>query len=1260
MDYQFENLSPERFQQFCQALLVKEFPNVQCLPVGQPDGGRDALVYLSFRKSTEEFIVFQVKFVRKPQAETNPHRWLIEIIEEEAPKLEKMIPKGALRYYLLTNVPGTAHPDVGSIDRVNKLLNDSLEIPSQCWWRDDLNRRLDNAWSLKWVYPELMTGLDMLHYVLESGLSEDKERRTSAIKSFVRTQYENDQEVRFKQIELQNKLLDLFIDVPARYISSREDRKHLPIIQFIAHSSGEKSDTHLNEYSVSAEDSPTMGAATLFLHPLAQEHIPQSVLEGAPGQGKSTITQFICQVHRMYILGEMSALASLPNHLRPTSIRIPFKVDLRDLATWLNKEDPFSSEDSKLPPENWHKSLEAFLAFQVKTLSGGFEFSVADLHAVAKISAFLLVLDGLDEVADISRRREIVAEVKAGVNRHRESCASLQVIVTSRPAAFANSPGFPENSYPRYELVSITRSLIDEYAKRWCKAKRLNSRDTADVKRILKEKLDQPHLRDLARNPMQLAILLSLIHARGSSLPDKRTALYDKYVELFFSRESDKSSTVREYRDLLIDIHRYLAWILHSESEQGHDRGSISSERLNRLLSEYLKLEGYDPSLGAKLFAGMVERVVALVSRVQGTYEFEVQPLREYFAARYLYETAPYSPTGAECKGTKPDRFDAIARNFYWLNVTRFYAGCFSKGELPGLVYLLEELAQAEDYHYTSYPRTLAAVLLSDWVFTQNQRSMREVVKLILDGLGLRSVLTIRNRHLTVSNALVLPKDCGKDELLEQCFSILRNKPPLDYAREVIELIELNAKSEEIKELWYKDVSNVVGQERTQWLEYGLYLGSLSELTVPDLTRLFSDDYNNPKRLRLVFRARQSNFCENSEEYTNIIIDSILDRDIILPSQHRTKSILRLFCQAFDSFMFTSSHAFRFPFPEQYSLNHLHRQFFSYADTREDSEDLLSTNRIFDKCIETIKLVKEEQQLPIKDWLNKLDPWDNVLEKLRTIWGERWAIFHIANVANGVNIAKEIYQDFPDLLDHSKSLCKRTCYARSKARSIDWWKKQFNTVATELDRMFVSLVFLVWASPNTILSLSEVVDPVFCQLPMEKWQHVINSMKEIVPSVRKHTHDGLFSLDIIGLPGNLSERTLSVIGMRAKREHAENLYLKYLSDYQGSDPTILEFCQETALNLAKTNPNYWQRTLEIISRSYAKGIVFDANITRISDLDTDSYSIPEEIAKEITGKPQNYPRQLVALAETKCREIVASKIVPVGEIAQRDEWFTLQ
>ncbi len=181
----------------------------------------------------------------------------------------------------------------------------------------------------------------------------------------------------------------------------------------------------------------------------------------------------------------------------------------------------------------------------------------------------------------------------------------------------------------------MTRELIDQYAEKWLKARRVQDKASTEIKRILKEKLEQPHIRDLARNPMQLAILLSLIQKRGRSLPDKRTALYDAYIELFFDRESEKSDIIRDYRELLIDIHRYLGWLLHNESEVesagsgGRKHGAITSDRLVTVLREYLLSDGRNPDLAQALFTGLAERVMALVSRLQGTYEFEVQPLRE-------------------------------------------------------------------------------------------------------------------------------------------------------------------------------------------------------------------------------------------------------------------------------------------------------------------------------------------------------------------------------------------------------------------------------------------------------------------------------------------------------------------------------------------------------------------------------------------------------------------------------------------------------
>ena len=1269
MDYPFENLGPEKFQQFCQALIVKDFPGVQCFPIAQRDGGRDITSFF-LQDQKDEFVVFQVKFVRKPLAEKDTHKWLTDIAKDEAPKVKALIPRGAKAFYLLTNVPGTSHLDAGSIDKVDNILNTTIGITSQCWWRDDLSRRLDSAWDLKWAYPELMTGPDLIRAIIESGLTEQKEQRTAAIKAFIRDQYDIDQEVRFKQVELQNRLLDLFIDVPVvfRHQQSQKQKQyfHHHLLQSIAQQTPDIDDREQDTYRISAEartmneqlvfrEDRAVGAATLLLHSLAQKNIPRMVIEGAPGQGKSTIVQYVCQVHRMRLLKRENDLQVVPEHHKSTPVRIPFKVDLRDLATWLSKKDPFSAEETDEPPTQWRKSLEAFLAAQVRHHSGGATFTYEDLIAVVKLSSILLVFDGLDEVADISKRQDVVDEIVKGVNRLEENAASLQVIVTSRPAAFANSPGLPDDTFPYFHLDSVTRLLINEYADKWLRARKIHGRQSSEFKKILKDKLDQPHLRDLARNPMQLAILLSLIHTRGTSLPDKRTALYDSYIELFFSREAEKSQIVREHRDLLIDIHRYLAWVLHSEAEQGHDRGSISIDRLKELLANYLAGEGHDPLLSEKLFTGMVERVVALVSRVEGTFEFEVQPLREYFAARYLYETAPYSPPGAEQRGTKPDRFDAIARDFYWLNVTRFYAGCFSKGELASLVDRLQELTKESGYRFISHPRVLAATLLSDWVFTQHPKSVREVVTLILDGLGLRYVLSANSNRAGSSSPMVLPKKCGRDELVERCFLILQNNPPRDYAFEIVDLIKANSATDEIKDLWLNKVLETES-ERIRWLEYGLNLGLLSQITLPELENILSDNPHDFKRLNLVFRARRLDYCEGSQSNCEATLEAILNRQITAQRHRRANSILELFSHAIDAYRYSIVFNYRQPLPLSELWERNPRAQFASLDIDRIKE--IPPYEILSKCIEVSDVARIESNRTASEWATELTPWDNITEKSRSIWGDKWAHFYLANISAGIKSSKETCVEFPDLLDHSKSLCRRARYARLRAGSVNWWAKQIDAANNESDLMFIALILLTWASAGTLISLSEAIESVLDRLTIENWYRTIRSVEYSISMAHEELTEGLLSFDLNLLPNRLSERTATAFGIRAKKEDREHFYLKYLKHYQGTDRIILEFCQYEALDLSNFNTAAWNPNLNLIAKSYAEGVISDPYVFRRFAPRRNIKVLPIRTAEKIAENPDAYPSFLVAYAEATCREDVAAKIIPVGSIAEKDGWFS--
>jgi hypothetical protein len=1268
MDYPFENLEPEKFQQFCQAILAKEFPDVQCFPIGQPDGGRDSTCVF-MRGQKDEFIVFQVKFARRPLAESDPHKWLTGILKEEAPKVENLIPRGASAFYLLTNIPGTAHLDSGSIDKVNTILNATIGVPSQCWWRDDISRRLDNAWDLKWIYPELMTGPDLIRSIIESGLTEQKEQRTSAIKAFIRDQYDIDQEVRFKQVELQNKLLDLFIDVPVLFSHqhSRKRHKYLhyhileTLSQDVSNSDYEDSDfmPHFGEYShlhdtFAYREGKPIGTATLLLHTVGQSHVPRMVIEGAPGQGKSTIAQYVCQVHRMRLLKKDNDLNALPEIHRLSPVRVPFKVDLRDLATWLSKKDPFTAEETDEVPAHWRKSLEAFLAAQVRHHSGGAAFSYEDLIAVVKLSSVLLVFDGLDEIADISRRQDVVDEIVKGVNRLEENAASLQVIVTSRPAAFANSPGLPDDVFPYYHLGSVTRPLINKYADNWLRARRIQGRQSSEFKKILKSKLDQPHLRDLARNPMQLAILLSLIHTRGSSLPDKRTALYDSYVELFFSREAEKSPIVREHRDLLIDIHRYLAWVLHSEAEQGHDRGSISTDRLKALLSTYLEQEGHDISISENLFTGMVERVVALVSRVEGTFEFEVQLLREYFAARYLYETAPYSPPGAEQRGTKPDRFDAIARDFYWLNVTRFYAGCFSKGELPSLVDRLQELANEEGYRLISHPRILAATLLSDWVFSQHPRSVKEVIKLILDGLGLRYILSVDSNRHSSGSPMVLPSNCGKDELLGRCFSILQTMPPMDYALEIIELIKANSNAEEIQCLWFSRIPETQS-ERTRWIDYGLRLGLLSQIALADLTNVLSDSPYDAKRLNLVFRARRFDYLESNEISCKTIIDAILNTQVKAQRQRNAQSIIELFGHALDPHRYSVAFSYRQPIP----LMDIWQKNPRVRIAGIQNERMLQAvpYDVLRLCIEITNVAEVESQRTAAEWATELGPWENIVEKSRSLCGDKWALLCLANVAAGIKSQKETCVDFHDLLDYSKSLCRRVRYARLRAGNASWWSKQIDSANSPEDIMLITLVLLTWGSSSTLIALARSIENFIDRLTLDNWYLLMESVQRTMSLVHEDLREGLSHFDLSSLPGELSDRTATAFGMRARREEREAFYLKYFQNYCGTDVIILEFCQNEALDHSNFRKPSWNPNLDLIARSYAAGAISDPYVFHRHPLHRNIRPFPIAAAEKIASNPDKYPNYLVTYAEATCKEMVASKIISVGTIAEKDGWF---
>jgi len=1239
MDHALENLGPDRFQQLVQALLAAEYPDVTCYPIAQPDGGRDALRTSSSDGSTSpKFAVFQIKYSRNPSSVADVAKWVLGKGAAESGKIRRLVPRGAVQYIFITNLQGSSHLDSGSIDTLQRQLQEKFDIPVRCWWRDDINRRLDGHWDIKLRYSEILSGHDFFRILIESTVGQEKERRANAISAFLATQYEEDVEVKFKQVELHTKLLDLFIDLPFRAAVKRQD------FQFYADDEQWQSDFNFNValsvedtsnsifISNSKEDESLCGTATLLLCNYGYRHLTQVVVEGAPGQGKSTLAQYLCQVHRIKLLNKSADLQRLNEVDKRSALRLPFKVDLRDLATWLSGADPFVASEQRVTEP---LSLETFLAHLVHHYSGGLVFTANDLLQVSKEVPLLIVLDGLDEVVDIKQRAEVVAAVTKAVPRLKENCPAIAIMITSRPAAFANSPGFDPDLFPHIDLLSVKRSQIKMYAERWMDVRGLSVKERTEFQQILTEKLDAPHLRDLARNPMQLTILLSLILTQGSALPDKRTSLYDAYVELFFSRESAKSSAVRKHIDLLKDIHRYIGWALHSTAETSRKKsnGRISDADLKDLLLQYLKRERHPTDVVDEIFGAMLSRVVMIVPRIQGTYEFEVQPLREYFAARYLYDTASYSPPGREKKGTKPDRFDAIARNFYWLNVVRFFSGCFSKGELLDLADRVKELIYDPLLGQSRHSVTLAAMLLSDWVFAQSPRAVNEISESLITE---ESLLRLPSANTRLGSVIQVPAKSGGDKIFAGALRMLEDpQVPLDLCARLVQVVTSNGSEQAIDSRWSE--SNLARVDTVRWLTIGGYLGVLRRMQKRKLMTRISGVLSG-KIVSILYRYERYDCLFETESSSSLLWYQFLSEAGMWGRLEIGGWPFYLVPILFgiDRYSYYADFSYRTGINEE--------AFKRFDAALAQIDSLESQPEFVRQCIEVSKRVVALR--------GDLDPAVSIslIEECRKMWGTRPVIISASlRKATQSKLSRPKPSHY-NLLDAGVPLAYRFRAARARSADLDWWRIQLDGAesAPSATKLIVNVAFFSLAQASLIIELADRVGPILEKLTKEEWSSLV---KVIGVEVGRRS----FALKPEAVPVAVSSlrssRLAYLLAQGSSQAVSRALFLKYFLHSNDRESFIAEFRQAWAIEAAFANELGWTEALSIVRKTYTQGAAYQLQ-RMISGKD-----LPEAVAGEVLANPRMYPCALWDTAERFASAKARKAVRAVGQVARQDRWF---
>jgi hypothetical protein len=343
--------------------------------------------------------------------------------------------------------------------------------------------------------------------------------------------------------------------------------------------------------------------------------IDRMVVLGDPGAGKTTLA--------IRIAGEV--LAGRRNDPGGRfSPSLAFMVTLRDFTVKSRKSFVRYLEDS------------AEGDFQLPPPRGLLEFLLLNGRA-------LVVFDGLDELVDTARRREISDAIESFAVAY----PFAPIFVTSRHVGYDRAPLAPD-VFSAAQIDPFQPEDVERYVDSWF----MLDVDSGPVEerrdRARRFMTTSESIADLRSNPLLLALLCNLYKATGfQDLPRSRPAVLEKCALVLFDRW-DRHRSIGDV-DFEQDFEPVVAWLAYSLFSDPAYAEGITESRMIELAVEFLWPRVYDHEEQARAFArsllahcrdrAWVFTDVGTTAQGERIYQFTHRTFMEYFCALYLCRT---------------------------------------------------------------------------------------------------------------------------------------------------------------------------------------------------------------------------------------------------------------------------------------------------------------------------------------------------------------------------------------------------------------------------------------------------------------------------------------------------------------------------------------------------------------------------------------------------------------------------------------------
>jgi len=275
----------------------------------------------------------------------------------------------------------------------------------------------------------------------------------------------------------------------------------------------------------------------------------------------------------------------------------------------------------------------------------------------------LVLLDGLDEVADAAERRRMSEWVDGLVALYPHN----RYVVTSRPPGYDSAP--LANGFTVLRIRDFSAEEIRQFAANWCLAVELAAQgeDNPTVRRRARQAAGDlvaaieanADIRRLAVNPLLLSII-ALVHRYRATLPKRRVDLYAECVDVLLGHWDEAKGLVgRLSPGQKRAVLQPLALGMHRENR--HD---MSRRELEMHIAELLPAVGGQATDAADFLDEVRERSGLLVEVGLDTYAFSHLTFQEYLSAREIVVNEEVRSLLLEKAGDE-----------WWQEVTLLYAG---------------------------------------------------------------------------------------------------------------------------------------------------------------------------------------------------------------------------------------------------------------------------------------------------------------------------------------------------------------------------------------------------------------------------------------------------------------------------------------------------------------------------------------------------------------------------------------------------------